>query len=130
MDGNFPVLTVLGKAYLDKNKRCLALASKLLGVNVTEMGCFKKLNDFKSSEDYKAYVKANIKDNILVICNQDIKSYYNVPKGSFGRVTKVSLTSQLANFAIQCIIQVRVFQGCSEPAEEGVRGEGVQPAGV
>ena len=51
MDGSFPVLTVLGKAYLEKNKRCLALASKLLGINVTEMGCFKKLNDFKSSED-------------------------------------------------------------------------------
>ena len=89
MDGNFPVLTVLGKAYLEKNKRCLALASKLLGINVTEMGCFKKLNDFKSSEDYKAYVKANIKDNMLVICNQDFNTYYyNVPKGSFGRVTK------------------------------------------
>ena len=50
MDGSFPVLTVLGKAYLEKNKRCLALASKLLGINVTEMGCFKKLNDFKYSE--------------------------------------------------------------------------------
>ena len=108
MDGNFPVLTVLGKAYLDKNKRCLALASKLLGVNVTEMGCFKKLNDFKSSEDYKAYVKANIKDNMLVICNQDIKShYYNagfagvrsyptdtLPKGSFGRVTKADYNAR------------------------------------
>ena len=95
MDGSFPVLTVLGKAYLDKNKRCLALASKLLGVNVTEMGCFKKLNDFKSSEDYKACVKANIKDNMLVICNQDIKShYYNVPKGSFGRVTRADYYSE------------------------------------
>ena len=90
LNGSFPVLTVLGKAYLEKQKRCLTFANKLLGVDLTQMGHFKKRDDFKSDSDYEAYVKANIKENMIVICNQDFQSNYysfTVKKGSLGRIT-------------------------------------------
>ena len=90
LDGSFPVLTVLGKAYLEKQKRCLNFANKLLGVDLTQMGNFKKRDDFKSDSDYEAYVKANIKENMIVICNQDFKPYSSeaVKKGTLGRITR------------------------------------------
>ena len=89
LNGSFPVLTVLGKAYLEKQKRCLDFANKLLGVDLTQMGNFKKRDNFKSDSDYVAYVKANIKENMIVICNQDYKNYHQitVKKGTLGRIT-------------------------------------------
>ena len=90
LNGSFPVLTVLGKAYLEKQRRCLNFANKLLGTDLTQMGHFKKRDDFKADSDYEAYVKANMKENMIVICNQDFQSNYysfTVKKGSLGRIT-------------------------------------------
>ena len=89
LDGSFPVLTVLGKAYLEKQKRCLNLANKLLGIDLTQMGLFKRRDDFGSDSDYEAYMKANMKENMIVICNQDFKINYNcsLKKGTLGRIT-------------------------------------------
>ena len=89
LNGSFPVLTVLGKAYLEKQKRCLDFANKLLGVDLTQVGNFKKRDNFKSDSDYVAYVKANIKENMIVICNQDFKiNYQSIVKGTLGRITR------------------------------------------
>ena len=90
LDGSFPVPTVLGKVYLERQKRCLTFANKLLGVDLTQMGHFKKRDEFKSDGDYEGYVKANIKPNMLVTCNRDFYNYIScVKKGTLGRITTI-----------------------------------------
>ena len=90
--GGPPVLSMLKEEYSEKQKRCLAVANKLLGVNLTQT--FKKRKDFTSDADYHAYVDANLKPNMLVICKTDLRLIGTpfVEKGTIGRIASHKAT--------------------------------------
>ena len=88
-EASFPVLTMLRARYSEKQKRCLVLTNQLLSINLTQT--FKRRNNFTSDGDYHGYVKANIKPNMLVICNKDVTSPLQsvFTKGKIGRITSL-----------------------------------------
>ena len=89
--GGPPVLSMLKEEYSEKQKGCLlAVANKLLGVNLTQT--FKKRKDFTSDADYHAYVDANLKPNMLVICNLCDSRTPFVKKGTIGRIASHQAT--------------------------------------
>ena len=111
LDNLFAVMPFVGRVCLQKQKmqhRGVEIANKILGIDLAELDDFKRRSDFSSNLDYRQYVRANIKHNMLLRCiviahwdgvpDDEFASPIptRVPDGTLGRVVTLNRHTSMA----------------------------------